>query len=89
LTEDYTNVLNQYASILDSWVTETGDKGQYLEDEENLKLMLGIWGKHAVNPEYNSLREKFPDLPGSLFYLKSEPAILIDSTYTKVPLVEI
>jgi hypothetical protein len=70
---NYKTVLQKYATVLNDWIQETDDKGQYPEDEENLKLMLGIWGKHAVNPEYEPLRKKFPNLASSQFYLKSEP----------------
>lgn len=75
LAEDpnYKTVLQKYAGVLENWIQETDDKGQYPEDEENLKLMLGIWGKHAVNPEYEPLRKKYPNLASSQFYLKSEP----------------
>ncbi len=86
---DYEAVLKKYAVVLKKWIADTGDKGQYPEDEENLKLMLGIWGKHAVNPEYETLRKKYPELASSLFYLKSERFKLIDSTYTEAPLVEL
>ncbi|MCK0156825.1 sulfatase [Cellulophaga sp. F20128] len=82
----YTTVLQEYATVLENWITTTGDKGQYPEDENNLKLMLGIWGKHCVNPEYDALREKFPDLAGSWFYLKREKSVLVDSTFTEAPL---
>ena len=41
---EYNKVLKGYAHILENWIVETNDKGQYPEDEENLKLMLGIWG---------------------------------------------
>lgn len=86
---EYDNVLKEYAGVLNDWITKTDDKGQYPEDEENLKLMLGIWGEHAVNPEYDILREKYPDLEGSLVYLKSESSKLIDSTVTEEPLLEL
>ncbi len=68
---NYTEILAANAAILDEWITETDDKGQYSEKEEGLKLMLGIWGKHAVNPEYEPLKAKFKDLAGSQFGLKS------------------
>ena len=68
---DYTDIQTKYAGLLDQWILETGDKGQYPENEEGLKLMLGIWGKHAVNPEYEPLRKKYKDLAGSQFVLKS------------------
>lgn len=69
---DYAELLNKYATILDQWIAETDDKGQYPESEENLKLMLGIWGKNAVNPEYDLLREQYPDLEGSLWEFKNQ-----------------
>lgn len=74
----YSDVRAEYAGILNDWIVKTDDKGQYPEDEENLKLMLGIWGEHAVNPEYDILRKRYPNLSGSLTYLKSEPFKLID-----------
>ena len=86
---EYTKDLSTYAAILNEWISETDDKGQYPEDEENLKLMLGIWGKHAVNPEYDSIKNKYPDLAGSLFYLKSEAALLIDSSQVIDPLMDL
>lgn len=67
----YTTILHQHAAILDRWIKETDDRGQYPENEENLKLMLGIWGAHAINPEYDALREKYKNLAASQFELKS------------------
>lgn len=64
---DYADELKKYANILDQWIIDTDDKGQYPENEENLKFMLGIWGKNAINPEYDILREKYPELEGSLW----------------------
>lgn len=69
---NYANILKEHAEILEQWIVTTDDQGQYPENEANLKLMLGIWGKHAVNPEYEPLRKKFKDLAGSQFGLKSE-----------------
>lgn len=68
---NYAKILAENATILDNWIVKTDDKGQYPEREEGLKLMLGIWGKHAVNPEYEPLKAKFKDLAGSQFGLKS------------------
>ncbi|MDY8134179.1 sulfatase [Aquimarina sp. 2201CG5-10] len=85
----YAQVIKEYANVLDAWINETDDKGQYPEDEENLKLMLGIWGEHAINPEYVQLRKKYPDLASSLFYLKKERFKQIDSTITEDPLIEL
>jgi len=85
---EYGGVLGEYARVLDQWILETDDKGQYPEDEEGLKFMLGIWGKHAVNPEYDPIKKKYPNLAGSLFYLKSEPSKLIDSSPEVDPLID-
>ncbi len=68
----HAEVLAKYAQILDQWITETDDKGQYPENKEGLKLMLGIWGKYAVNPEYEPLRTAYKDLAGSQYELKSQ-----------------
>ena len=71
-------MLKEFNGVLNDWIAKTDDKGQYPEDEENLKLMLGIWGEHAINPEYDALRKKYPNLAGSLTYLKSESSKLIN-----------
>jgi arylsulfatase A-like enzyme len=68
---EYRGVREEYAAVLDRWIEETDDQGQYPEDVEGLKLMLGIWGEHATNPEYEPLRREFEGLSGSLFGLKS------------------
>lgn len=68
----YADVLQEHANILTHWIRASGDKGRYPEDEENLKLMLGIWGDHATAPEYDALRAKHPNLSSSQFGLKSE-----------------
>lgn len=68
---DFTTILEEYRDILQNWMESTDDQGQYSENEEGLKLMLGIWGDHAVNPEYEVLREKYPELAGSQFPLKN------------------
>lgn len=69
---DYSEILLEYATILDKWIEETDDKGQYPENIEGLKLMLGIWGKNAVNPEYLPIRNQYKDLEGSLLDLKNK-----------------
>lgn len=68
----YAEILNKHATILENWIAETNDQGQYPEDEAGLKLMLGIWGINAVNTEYDILREKYPDLEGSLWDFKNQ-----------------
>ncbi|NNE75537.1 MAG: sulfatase-like hydrolase/transferase, partial [Pricia sp.] len=86
---NFTSELVQYRGILDDWIANTNDQGQYPENEENLKLMLGIWGEYAINPEYEPLRGKYPNLSGALTYLKSEPSQLIDENITEEPLFEL
>lgn len=71
LDPDFSSKLAHYTTVLDEWIVETDDKGQYPENEEALKLMLGIWGKYASNPEYEPLREKYKDLSGSLYDFKN------------------
>jgi len=69
--KNYTETLEKYASILDQWIIKTNDQGQYPENEADLKLMLGIWGTNAINPEYDALRLKYPDLEASLWDYKN------------------
>lgn len=64
--------LTEHREILTKWIKKSDDKGQYPEHEESLKLMLGIWGDTAINPEFDRLREQYPDLSGSQYYLKNE-----------------
>ena len=68
---NYSEIREKHALILDNWILETDDKGHYPEGEEGLKLMLGIWGENAINPEYDRLRKRYPDLEGSLWELKN------------------
>lgn len=73
LAEDanHSKTLATYAGVLEKWIADTDDKGQYPENKEGLKLMLGIWGDYAVNPEYEALRKELPNLSGSQLSLKN------------------
>ena len=75
---NHLEVLGMFRDKLSKWIDQTGDRGQFPENEEGLKLMLGIWGKHAINPEYEPLREKYPTLAGSQFGLKRQAWKKID-----------
>jgi arylsulfatase A-like enzyme len=75
---EYQDVRRKYESILDLWIDETDDQGQYPESLEGLKLMLGIWGEHATNPEYEPIRREDENLAGSMFELKSQDWKFID-----------
>lgn len=85
----YDKILKKFRSVLENWILRTDDKGQYPENEENLKLMLGIWGKYCTNPEYESIREKYPNLEGSLFYLKNEKFKLVNKDSIEDPLLKL
>ncbi len=85
---EYSDLLKKYADVLDKWIVNTDDKGQYPENEEGLKLMLGIWGENCINPEYDLIKKKYPNLAGSLFYLKSEPSKLIGTSPVEDPLFD-
>lgn len=69
---EYSVTLTEHREILNDWIKKTDDKGQYLESEEGLKFMLGIWGKNAINIEYEPIRKKYKDFEGSLFELKNQ-----------------
>jgi arylsulfatase A-like enzyme len=60
------DILEVHRSILNQWIDASGDQGQFPESEEGLKYMLGIWGDQAINPEYDRIRDKYPELAGSL-----------------------
>ncbi len=70
-TERHERERARHAAILDAWIQRTGDRGQKPEGDAGLLLMLGIWGDHATNPEYDALRRRHPGLSGSQFELKS------------------
>jgi arylsulfatase A-like enzyme len=49
--------LERHRNILEHWIRETDDKGQYPEDAANLKYMFDWWGDKCVNPEYDRFRK--------------------------------
>jgi hypothetical protein len=54
---EYEVELVRHRKILDNWIRETDDKGQYPEDTANLKYMFDWWGEKCVNPEYDQFRK--------------------------------
>jgi arylsulfatase A-like enzyme len=52
----YAKVLAEHRAILEKWITETDDKGQYPESVDSLRGVLKRWNKQAVNPEYEKAR---------------------------------
>lgn len=67
----YAQELIKHRNILNLWIKNSNDLGQYPEREESLKLMLGIWGDTAINPEFDKLRKQYPKLSGSQYPLKN------------------
>ncbi len=53
----YAKVLQEHRDILNAWIEETDDKGQYPESAASLRGVLKQWSKQAVNPEYEKVRE--------------------------------
>ncbi len=49
--------LQRHRAILENWVKDTDDKGQYPEDRPNLKFIFNWWGEKCVNPEYDIFKE--------------------------------
>jgi len=58
LAEDpaHAEVLARHRKILEDWIRETDDQGQYPESAESLRGVLQRWSKEAVNPEYEKAR---------------------------------
>lgn len=54
---EFTDELKRHRLILEQWIRETDDKGQYREDAPNLKYMFDFWGDKCVNPEYEQFRK--------------------------------
>ena len=52
----YKEELSRHRSILEQWIQETDDKGQYQESADALKAVLTQWEAVAVNPEYDKAR---------------------------------
>jgi len=54
----YSEELKRHRNILKNWIKESDDKGQYSEDQPNLKFMYDWWGEKCVNPEYDIFKKK-------------------------------
>lgn len=52
----FAEVLAEHRAILEKWMKETDDKGQYPESADSLRGVLKRWNKQAVNPEYDKAR---------------------------------
>jgi arylsulfatase A-like enzyme len=54
----FADELKRHRDILDKWVEETDDKGQYPESDAGLRSVLRQWKAKCVNPEYDRVRKK-------------------------------
>jgi len=52
----HAEALARHRAILENWIKQTDDKGQYPESVESLRGVLKRWNKQAVNPEYDKAR---------------------------------
>lgn len=55
---EFADELNKHRQILQTWIEETDDKGQYPESIDSLRGVLKERGDKAVNPEYDKARGK-------------------------------
>ena len=54
----HAEVLQRHRKILETWIKETDDQGQYPESVDSLRGVLKRWDQVAVNPEYEAARKK-------------------------------
>jgi len=52
---EYKAELQQHRDILENWMRDTDDKGQYPESTEGLLQVMYRWGSKCVNPEYKAV----------------------------------
>ena len=50
--------LLRHRKILDDWIKQTDDKGQYPESDAGLREVLNEWKDKCINPEYDRVRKK-------------------------------
>jgi arylsulfatase A-like enzyme len=53
---DYEQTLEHHRQILNDWIKNSNDNGQYPESEEALRVIYERWGDECVNPEYNRVK---------------------------------
>jgi len=51
--------LKRHRDILEKWIKDTDDQGQYPESAEGLLQVMSRWGNKCVNPEYEAVRKKY------------------------------
>lgn len=53
----YADQLKRLRGILENWIKETDDKGQYPESVAGLKAVIKHWKDRCVNPEYEKAQQ--------------------------------
>lgn len=56
---EYSEAIELHRKILNDWILETDDKGQYPETESALEAIYIKWGEKCVNPEYDNIKEEY------------------------------
>jgi arylsulfatase A-like enzyme len=60
----FREVLDKHRRILDNWIRQTDDQGQYPEGIEGLRFVVERWGRRCINPEYQKVRDNpMPGMP--------------------------
>lgn len=49
--------LKKHRTLLETWITETGDKGEMPESAAGLRPIFNQWGKACVNPEFDQFKK--------------------------------
>lgn len=53
----YAAELKRHRDILEKWIKETDDKGQYPESKAHLAAIYKRWGNRCVNPEFDQIKK--------------------------------
>ncbi len=53
---EFKEILEHHRLILNNWIKNSGDKGQYPESEKAIRAIYERWGDKCVNPEYNGVK---------------------------------
>ena len=59
---EHADALNQHRKVLEDWIQQTDDKGQYPESSSQLRATFKLWKDKPifadadVNPEYDQFR---------------------------------
>jgi len=58
LNPEYKKELLHHRAILDRWIKETDDKGQYPESDAEMRSQVSFWRGRTVNPEFDKYEEE-------------------------------